>query len=128
MIFLRKDEILEFHRRAVEQFGGSHGLRDEALLESALVAAENRRWYEEADVAVCAATYAFHLANAHALVDGNKRVAAAATEVFLEVNGARLRATDDEMFDLFLGIAAGRIRRGEAEDWFRARVASEGSH
>ena len=122
MIFLRKDEILAIHRRVIEEFGGSGGLRDEALLESALVAAENRRWYEQADVAVCAATYAYHLTQAHAFVDGNKRVAAVATEAFLMANGAGLQATDDELYELFMGIAAERIKRDEAEIWFRART------
>lgn len=122
MIFLQKNEIVAIHRRVLGEFGGSDGLRDEALLESALVAAENRRWYEQADVAVCAATYAYHLTQAHAFVDGNKRVAAVATEAFLIANGASLRATDDDLYELFMGIAAGKIKRDEAEAWFRARV------
>lgn len=122
VIFLRKNEVVEIHRRAIDEFGGSQGIRDEALLDSALVAAENRRWYEEADIAVCAATYAYHLTQAHAFLDGNKRVAAAASEVFLLVNGARLEASDDEMLDLFLGIAAGTRPRDEVEAWFQTHV------
>lgn len=75
-LFPRKQEVLDIHARLIEEFGGSHGLRDEGVLESALAAAENRKHYENANLAACAATYAYHLTQAHAFVDGNKRVAA----------------------------------------------------
>ncbi|MBW3623345.1 MAG: Fic family protein, partial [Armatimonadetes bacterium] len=64
-----KQEVLNIHRRVIDEIGGSHGLRDEALLESALAAAENRSDYEEADLPTCAATYAYHLSQAHAFID-----------------------------------------------------------
>lgn len=60
-LFLRKQEALEIHARSIEAFGGAHGLRDAGALESALAAAENREYYENADLAACAATYAYHL-------------------------------------------------------------------
>lgn len=122
MIFLRKDEVLAIHRRAIADFGGTEGLRDEGLLESALIATENRRHYEQADLVACAATYAFHLTQAHAFLDGNKRVAAAAMEVYLLANGATLDADDDELHELIMEIAAGRISRDEAEKRLRALV------
>jgi death-on-curing protein len=62
--------------------GGGAGIRDVALLESALVAVENRHNYEDADLVACAATYAYHLTQAHAFIDGNKRIAAAVANVF----------------------------------------------
>lgn len=74
MTFFSKEEVLELHRLNIERFGGSHGLRDEGAFESALGAAENRFYYEEADVVGCAAAYGFHLCQAHAFVDGNKRI------------------------------------------------------
>lgn len=67
--FLTKDEVLRFHAKGIEELGGSHGLRDEGALESALLAAENRAYYEEASLAVCVATYAYHLTQAHAFID-----------------------------------------------------------
>ena len=96
-------------------FGGSHGLRDEGALEAALLAAENRAFYEDADLITCAAVYAYHLTQAHAFIDGNKRVAAAATELFLELNGELLEASDEALVALFMGIAAGRLTRGDVE-------------
>ena len=95
MKFPDKLDVLTAHARLIAETGGSVGLRDEGLLESALAAAENRHGYEDADLATCAATYAYHLTQAHAFVDGNKRVAAAVTETFLESNGSQLAMTDE---------------------------------
>lgn len=119
----RKDDVFALHARALDEFGGTQGLRDEGALESALAAAENREHYEQADLAACAATYAYHLSQAHAFVDGNKRVALAVAEVFLKVNDAELRATNEEVTDLFMKIAAGELSRDEVEQFFKRRVA-----
>lgn len=122
MKFPDKLDVLTAHARLIAVTGGSVGLRDEGLLESALAAAENRHGYEDADLATCAATYAYHLTQAHAFVDGNKRVAAAVTETFLESNGSQLAMTDEEIVRLFLDIAAGLLSRDEVERLFRARI------
>ena len=74
MKFPDKLDVLTVHARLIAETGGSVGLRDAGLLESALAAAENRHGYEAADLATCAATYAYHLTQAHAFIDGNKRV------------------------------------------------------
>lgn len=120
-LFLRKEEVLKIHAQVIALFGGSEGVRDEAALASALMAAENRGHYENSDLATCAATYAYHLTQAHAFVDGNKRAAAATAEVFLEINGARLSATNQQIVDLFMGMAVGNVSRDEAahlfQDW-----------
>src|SRR5438270_13654514 len=118
MLFLHKDEVLEIHRNLLEQFGGLPGLRDEGLLDSALLAAVNRRHYEGADLTACAATYAFHLTRNHPFADGNKRAGAAVAEVFLRLNGAQLSANNDAIVVLFLGIAAGTLSREEVERFF----------
>jgi death on curing protein len=114
--------VLAIHVRAIEEFGGLHGVRDEGALEAALTAAENRAYYEQAPLTMCAATYAYHLTQAHAFLDGNKRVAAAVAEIFLELNGAELCATDDHIVALFLAIAAGQMSRQDVEQWFAQRV------
>jgi death-on-curing protein len=122
LLFPTIEEVLNLHEQAIEEFGGVHGLRDEAALESALMAAENRAYYESANLATCAATYAYHLTQAHAFIDGNKRIAAAVSELFLSINGARLELTNDEIVDLFLGVAASQITRDEIERIFVQRV------
>jgi len=118
MIFLNKSAVLEIHSQLIEKYGGIHGLRDEGALESALNAAENRAYYENAPIEILAATYAFHLSQAHAFLDGNKRIAAAVAGVFLELNGAWLKVSQDEIIELFLDIAASRISREDVESKF----------
>jgi death-on-curing protein len=122
MILLRKAEVLAIHARALREFGGSPGIRDEGALESALVATDNRLWYEHADVLACAATYAYHLTMGHAFVDGNKRVGAAAMRTFLFVNDVRIQATEDDLYDLFMAIASSEMDRDGVEFWLRRRA------
>jgi death-on-curing protein len=114
--------VLALHARAIEEFGGLHGVRDAGALEAVLTAAENRAYYEQASLATCAATYAYHLTQAHAFLDGNKRLAAAVAEIFLELNGAELQTTDEEIVAVFLGMAAGQVSRQDVEQWFAQRV------
>lgn len=118
MLFPHKDEVLEIHRKLIEQFGGSHGIRDEGLLDSALLSAPNRQHYEGADLALCAATYAFHLTRNHPFVDGNKRVGAAVAEVFVRLNRAQLSASNDDIVALFMAIADGTVTREGVEQAF----------
>ena len=122
LLFLSKQEVLDIHAKGIVEFGGSLGLRDESALESALAAAEQRHFYENADLATCAATYAFHLSQAHAFVDGNKRAAAAVSEIFLEINGGRLVLTNAQIVDLFLRIAEGELSRDHVDRVFTQSV------
>jgi death-on-curing protein len=122
MLFPEKLDVLTIHARLIAETGGTNGLRDEALLESALAAAENRHHYESADVLTCAATYAYHLAQTHAFLDGNKRVAAAVAEAFLETNGFELTMTNEEIVILFLAIASSNLNREQVEERLRASV------
>lgn len=71
MQFSEKLDVVTVHARLIAETGGTTGLRDEALLESALAAATNRHHYEGADVVSCAATYAYHLSQTHAFLNGN---------------------------------------------------------
>ncbi|CAN5433160.1 type II toxin-antitoxin system death-on-curing family toxin [soil metagenome] len=112
------DEILLVHAEIIKETGGSEGLRDAGGLESALKAAENRFNYETEDLAKLAATYAYHLSQAHAFIDGNKRIAAVITELFLYLNGAKITATNDEIIELFLDIAASKLSREDVEEKF----------
>lgn len=112
------DEILLIHAEIIKATGGSEGLRDAGGLESALNAAANRYNYETEELAKLAATYAFHLSQAHAFVDGNKRVAAVVSELFLKLNGAKISATNEEIAAFFLDIAAGKLSRDDVEEKF----------
>src|SRR4051812_45493446 len=83
------DEVLELQRIQIDTFGGSRGLRDEGLLRSALAQPEMQFGgkYVHDDLAAMAGAYLFHLAKNHPFVDGNKRIAAATTLLFLALNG-----------------------------------------
>jgi death-on-curing protein len=118
MLFLYITEVIEIHKKLIKEFGGIHGLRDEGALESAMASAKNRAYYENADIAICAATYAYHLTQAHAFIDGNKRIAAAISEIFLEINDVKLNATNEQIVDLFLSIASEEKTRNDIEQIF----------
>ena len=118
MNFVDKSAVLIIQAKLIERYGGIHGLRDAGALESAIKAAENRYYYETENIATLAATYAYHLSQAHAFLDGNKRIAAAVAGVFLEINGAQLDADENEVIKLFLDIAASRVSREEVENKF----------
>lgn len=120
MRLLSYEEALYIHDRTIHAHGGTPGIRDAGALESALIAVRNRQLYEDATMIQCAATYAYHLSQAHAFLDGNKRIAAMATEIFLALNGFELHASNDELADLFLGIAASEISRAQIEQQLTA--------
>ena len=123
IFFPNQTEIRLIHSEIIKETGGSGGLRDAGALESTLKAAENRLFYETDDLAVLGATYAYHLSQAHAFIDGNKRISAVAAELFLELNGAKLNATNDEIIELFLNLAASRLTRDDVEEKFSAWLA-----
>ena len=107
MIVLSKDQIILMHHQLIEETGGSHGLKDEGLLESALAAPFQS--FEGKDlfpsVYQKAARLGFGLASNHAFIDGNKRIGAHAMLVFLMINNIQLEYTQEELSDLFLGVA-----------------------
>ena len=116
------DDVLLIHAEIIRATGGSEGLRDAGGLESALKAAENRFNYETEDLAKLAATFAYHLSQAHAFVDGNKRIATVVAELFLKLNGAKLDLTNDEIVEIFLAVAAGEMSRETVEEKFAERL------
>ena len=106
-IFLRVEEVIEIHAELIEEFGGSHGLRDRGLLESAVhePMAQFGGQFLHADLIEMAAAYLFHLVKNHPFVDGNKRIGAAAASVFLRMNDVQLVAVEPEFSDLVLAVA-----------------------
>ncbi len=118
VFFPEFDDILLVHAEIIKETGGSESLRDANGLDSALKAAKNRFNYETEDLAKLAATYAYHLSQAHAFVDGNKRIAAVVAELFLDLNGAKLTATNEEIIEFYLDIAASKLSRDDVEEKF----------
>jgi len=108
----------------IREHGGQACLRDENLLESALERPRNKQRYEEgADLYDLAAAYGFGLARNHAYLDGNKRIAFMAMYVFLSLNGIEIEATETEVVDLMVQLAAGEQNEEELADWLRRHTA-----
>jgi len=119
-IWIREVEVLALHRRLLSQFGGSDGVRDVALLDSALARPKNRLAYAELPptLAELAAAYAFGICRNRPFVDGNKRTAMAVAFLFSEFNGAEVTASQQEAYLTFLGLAAGSTSEEELAVWF----------
>lgn len=98
--FLSLDEVIAIQERLIERFGGSPGLRDKGLLESAVYRPQTG-YYE--DLAQMAAALFESLINNHAFVDGNKRIAFFACDVFLRLNGWKLRVDSDAAYEFIVG-------------------------
>jgi death-on-curing protein len=116
---LTKDEVINMHRLLIKETGGSHGIRDEGLLDSSLSAPfqtfEGEDIYKT--VKSKAAKLGYFLVNNHPFVDGNKRTGILATLVFLEINGVEVTSTDNELIKLGLGLADGSVSDKDLLDW-----------
>jgi death-on-curing protein len=124
MRYLSLGEIVDLHQALLEQTGGATGIRDLGMLESAL--AQPRATFGGDDLHTTliakAAALGFSLALTHAFVDGNKRVAHAAMEVFLLLNGVEFSASVDEQERLMLDLAGGHVTREQLTRWLESHV------
>jgi death-on-curing protein len=114
--------ILAVHEEQLAEHGGAAGIRDAGLLESALSRPRNLAHYGEPDAASLAASYAHGLARNHAFIDGNKRTAFVAAELFLALNGWRLLADDGACVLVMLSLAAGDLDEPTFAAWLRERI------
>ena len=119
--FLTLDDALALHADQIARYGGSALVRDLGLLESALAmpAATFGDDFLHASLDEQAAAYLFHLVKNHPFVDGNKRTGLVAMLAFLGLNGRRLEAPDDDLTDLVLGVAEGRVTKAEVAVFVR---------
>ena len=123
--WLAKADIVELHDYVLARTGGSPGLRDEGLLESALARPSNRWSYEGVeDIRELAATYGVGLAKNHPFIDGNKRAAFLCVGLFLELNGWRLTATDDDAVATFYAVASSGVDEDALAAWVNGNSAA----
>ena len=119
MIRFAADKVKLLYKLMVEATGGSFGIRDEALLDSALNGIfqtfDGKELYPTKEEK--GAMLGYSLISNHAFVDGNKRIGVYVMLTFLEVNGIRIKCTDSELVELGLGVAAGEISYKEILDW-----------
>ena len=111
--FLTVEQVERLHRRLIELFGGLHGLRDPLLLEAAVIHPRNVYCYAHGDLFDVAAAYAFHIAQAQAFLDGNKRTGIAAALSFLEGNGVAVPASTDKLHEAMIAVAERRIDKAQ---------------
>jgi death-on-curing protein len=122
-LWLTRAIIEAVHTDQIRQHGGSFGIRDGALLESALARPRNRRHYEpEVDLSELGAAYAYGIARNHPFIDGNKRTAFQAMYVFMGLNGWRIRTSEDMVVSTMEGVAAGSIGEPGVADWLREHL------
>jgi death-on-curing protein len=119
-------DALVAHDLELAAHGGSAGVRDLGLLESAMARARNAWAYAEATPTFTdlAAAYAFGISSNHPFVDGNKRTALVVSFAFLDVNGFEVTATQEEAYLTILGLAAGEITEPELARWFAEHMAA----
>ena len=115
----------EIHTKAIARFGGSDGLRDRGLLESAVLTPQSTFAGESpfADIVEVAAAYLFYLCKNHPFVDGNKRVALGACLVFLKLNLITPDPDSQEWESLTLEVAAGELTRAETTERLRGLLS-----
>lgn len=117
---------LRLHDQQITSFGGSHGIRDQGLFESALARPQNVYAYEpDADVARLAAAYAFGISSNHCFIDGNKRTALMVSFLFVEKNGYQMTASETDAYQTFMKLAAGEMTEDDLAEWFRANIREE---
>jgi len=128
MIWVGKALVSAIHERQLAEHGGTTGVRDEGLLESALARPQQLHANGDPapDVSDLPAALAYGLARNHPFLDGNKRTAAVACETFLELNGAKLDASDLELYPVYMALAEGKLAERDFAAWLRERVRAGG--
>jgi death on curing protein len=121
-IWLESREIRFFHQQLIEEHGGLHGLRDEGALDSTLARPRHLLAYHpDSTIHKLAASYGFGFAKNHVSVDGNRRIALAAVDVFLQINGANLAADEAEAVIIINEVARGAMNENDLAGWISAR-------
>ena len=114
-----RETVLALHEQLLAEFGGSAGIRDNGMLESALARPENRFSYGTPSVFELAAAYAFGIVKNHPFIDGNKRTGFAIAIVFLEMNGYRFSATEADATVRTLALAASEMTEPGYSAWLK---------
>jgi death-on-curing protein len=118
-VWLDARHAIAVHAEQIAQFGGQAGVRDQAMLESAMARPRNKAAYGEGTVFGLAAAYAFGLARNHPFLDGNKRTALVCAFAFMELNGWEVRAPEPEAALTFLALAEGKLTEAALAEWLK---------
>ena len=128
IVWVTRALAIAIHERQLAEHGGGAGVRDEALLESALGRPRQLHAYGEPapDLAALAASLAFGLARNHPFVDGNKRTAHVCYRVFLALNDVEFVASEEEKYIQMLSLAEGSLSEADFAAWLRPRLGIGG--
>ena len=121
-LWLLRSWVDRIHEMQIRQHGGSYGVRDDGLIDSALARPLNLFAYGRPDLFDLAAAYGFGLAMNHGFIDGNKRVAFMAMVVFLDANGHELQASQEEAYDVRIRLSSGELEEAALAAWLRANA------
>jgi death-on-curing protein len=116
-IWLNINHVLAFHSKQIHEHGGSHGIRDKGLLESALARPQQLFNYAKPSIFELAACYAYAITKNHPFVDGNKRTGIVTAGVFLQINGFFLETSEPEVVNKVTALADGSIDEREFSEW-----------
>ena len=119
-VWVLREVVFMLHEQSLAQFGGSPGVRDEGLLDSALSKPQNLFAYGKPSVFDLAASYGFGLVKNHPFIDGNKRAGFVGAVLFLELNGYQFQATEVEAALRTLALAAGEMSEAAYAAWLKA--------
>lgn len=122
--FLSVERVLQAHNLSIERTGGSPGVRDAGLLESAVMMPQQEfgGQFLHEGLAAKAAAYLYHIAANHPFIDGNKRTAALAALTFLDLNGTAKLPAPAELEAVTWRIADGSMMKDELVEWFKGQV------
>lgn len=126
LYFLSVEDVLRLHEKSIERFGGTHGIRDQSGLESAVHHPKNLFYYRAGDIFDIASAYAFHIAEGQSFLDGNKRTAVICCLSFLKGNGVFGDFSEITIYDLVIGIAVKRATKQDLAGYLRRVAAGAG--
>ncbi|WP_018249546.1 type II toxin-antitoxin system death-on-curing family toxin [Orenia marismortui] len=124
--FIPKKAILYFHEQLIQIYGGSTGVRDEKLLDSAIQQPKStfEGEYLHNSIFKMASAYGFHLCKNHPFVDGNKRIALVAMDTFLQNNGYEITASEKETYTIMIKLSSEGLSKDELTNWLKQNTTS----
>jgi death-on-curing protein len=123
--WLTSEEIIALHDELIKDFGGTLGILDRNLLESALARPQQLAYYQSTvNIADLAAAYGYALAKNHCFVDGNKRIALVAIAVFLLRNNCELIASEVEAVEIILDLVTGKVSQADLAIWIDSNLVN----
>lgn len=120
IIWINLSMATTIHNKQIAAHGGSYGVLNETMIESALARPQNLYAYEQADLFRLAAAYGYSLAKNHGFVDGNKRTAFLVMFIFLKINGLHLSIPEPEVVLMMQNLVAGIVSESELVEWLQS--------